>query len=117
MKYTFDQIPEVLHSIEKRLEKIESLLAGEATGIDEESEYIGAEAAREILGISLATLYTKVHHREVPFYKKGNKLYFNRIELLEWIKQGRKKSFEEIREGGRLLLKNIKNKNRGAPDL
>lgn len=111
MKYTFDQIPEVLSSIEKRLERIESILANQAIITGEESEFIGAEAARVILKISLATLYTKAHHREVPFYKKGNRLYFNRQELLEWIKQGRKKSSEEIRIGGSVMLKNMKNQN------
>jgi hypothetical protein len=35
--------------------------------------------------------------------KQGKRLYFNKIELLEWIKAGRKKTLAEIQESIRLL--------------
>lgn len=94
--YTFDQLPEFMKRIDERLDRIEDLLSKETQLKVSENDFINAKEASEILNFSLSTLYTKVCRREVPFYKQGNRLYFSRQELFDWIKEGRKKTFNDI---------------------
>jgi excisionase family DNA binding protein len=111
MKYTFDQIPNILKRIEDRLDKIEEILLDRIQNELTDIEFIGAMEACKILKISLPTLYSKVSLREVPFYKKGNRLHFSKAELLEWIQEGKKSSLADISEKGKDLIKNME-KNR-----
>jgi excisionase family DNA binding protein len=111
MKYSFDQIPNILKRIEDRLDKIEEILLERIQNELTEIEFISATEACKILKITLPTLYSKVSLREVPFYKKGNRLHFSKAELLEWIQEGKKSSLADINEKGDNFLKNMeKNK-------
>lgn len=94
--YTFDEMPNLLAKIEKRLDKIENILSENSSTTNSELDYIDAQKACEILKFTKATLYSKVCKRELPFYKQGNRLYFSRAELLDWIKEGKRKSVSEI---------------------
>lgn len=111
MKYSFDHIPNILKRIENRLDKIEEILLERIQNEHTDIEFIGAMEACKILKITLPTLYSKVSLREVPFYKKGNRLHFSKAELLEWIQEGKKSSQAEINEKGQEFIKNMeKNK-------
>jgi hypothetical protein len=41
--------------------------------------------AQEVTRLSKARIYALVSARDIPHSKRGNKLYFNRAELLEWV--------------------------------
>lgn len=72
------------------------------------------QQASEFLNLSVPTLYTKVSKNEIPVMKRSKRLYFSRIELLDYLKQGRKKSIEEIEhEADTYLLNNKKGLNNG----
>ncbi|WP_454045117.1 helix-turn-helix domain-containing protein [Chryseobacterium sp. Marseille-Q8038] len=110
MEYTFDQIPNILKRIEERLDSIEDLLLERLQNEVPELEFIGAKEACKILKLSLPTLYSKVCLREIPFYKKGNRLHFSKKELLEWIQEGKEKSLDELNENGKEILKKMARK-------
>ena len=42
------------------------------------------------------TFYGYVHRNEIPYHKRGKKLLFLKSEIDEWLKSGRKKTFQEI---------------------
>lgn len=94
--YTFDQLPSFMKNIDERLEKIEELLNKRFQTQISEEDYISAKNASVLLNFTLSTLYSKVCRREIPFYKQGNRLYFSRQELSDWIKDGRKKTLIDI---------------------
>jgi hypothetical protein len=48
----------------------------------------GLELAQEVTRLSKARLYTLVSERAIPHAKRGNRLFFNRQELLEWVAAG-----------------------------
>jgi len=50
------------------------------------------------LNLAVPTIYTKVSKRELPFMKRGKRLYFSKLELSEYLKAGRKSTNEEILE-------------------
>lgn len=73
--------------------------------------------AAEFLKLKISTLYEKTCRKSIPHFKKGNKLYFNRIELEEWIKKGKVKTAAET-EGEALvyLLNGNKKSKLGKTD-
>jgi excisionase family DNA binding protein len=58
----------------------------------------GLDLAVEVTGLKKPTLYALVHRREIPFLKKGKRLYFKREDLEAWIEEGRKATRGEIEQ-------------------
>lgn len=54
---------------------------------DEDKLFIIQEAA-EFLGLTVPTIYTKVSRKEIPFKKVSKRLYFSKLELIEYINKG-----------------------------
>jgi excisionase family DNA binding protein len=50
----------------------------------------GLDVAREVTGLSKARIYALVSQRGIPHSKRGNRLYFNRAELLAWVAEGKR---------------------------
>jgi len=61
-----------------------------------EDQLIGIKEAAKILNLAVSSVYTLVHKRQIPFMKRHQKLYFSRAELMDWIKEGRRKTTAEI---------------------
>lgn len=55
------------------------------------------QEAANFLNLSKPTIYSKVSKRELPFMKRGKRLYFSKSELLEYIKEGRRQTATEIK--------------------
>lgn len=72
------------------------------------------QEAAEFLSLTVPTMYSKASKREIPVMKRSKRLYFSRTELLEYLKDGRKKSNAEIeQEAKAYLLNNKKGLNNG----
>lgn len=63
---------------------------------DQPEQLLTIQQAAEFLSLSVPTLYSKVSKGELPVMKQGKRLYFSRTELMEYIKEGRKKTNAEI---------------------
>lgn len=50
----------------------------------------GIELAREITRLSKARIYALVSKRSLPHSKRGNRLTFNRADLLAWVSEGQR---------------------------
>ena len=55
----------------------------------------GIDLAHQVTGLSNARIYALVSAREIPHAKRGNRLHFNRADLAEWIRQGRREERKE----------------------
>lgn len=71
--------------------------------------FIIKEAA-EFTNLSVPTLYGLVSQRSIPFSKKGKRLYFSEVELIDWIKQGRRKTQTELAQEAELYIVHNKKK-------
>ncbi|TDH23978.1 DNA-binding protein [Segetibacter sp. 3557_3] len=101
---TFDQLPQAVRQLYDKLTTIEQLLREETSSSEKEDELLTITEAAKFLNLSIPTLYGKVSRREIPVNKQGKRLYFYKSELIEWIKQGRKKTTAEVREETDLFL-------------
>ncbi len=105
-------------TIEARLSNIETLLLDLKHAPEEQSEQalsgelLTVQDAANFLSLSVPTIYSKVSKRELPHMKRGKRLYFSRTELLEYIKEGRKKSNAEIAQEANSYLSNSTNGGR-----
>lgn len=100
---TFNELPEAVSELLERMGHIEKLLSDSPVA-PETDELMDVAATSKFLNLSISTLYTKVCRGEIPALKPGKRLYFNKKELIEWIKNARKKSNDEIRQEADLLL-------------
>ncbi len=81
---------------------------------DQLEQLLTIQEAAEFLSLTVPTMYSKVSKGELPVMKRSKRLYFSRTELLEYLKDGRKKSNAEIeQEAKAYLLNNKKGLNYG----
>jgi excisionase family DNA binding protein len=81
---------------------------------DQPEQLLTIQEAAEFLSLTVPTMYSKVSKGELPVMKRSKRLYFSRTELLEYLKDGRKKSNAEIeQEAEAYLLNNKKGLNNG----
>jgi excisionase family DNA binding protein len=54
----------------------------------------GLDLAEKITGLSRGTLYKLTSTRTIPHHKRRGKLYFEREQLLAWIREGNRPTLE-----------------------
>ena len=79
---------------------------------DQPEQLLTVPEAADFLHLKVASIYLKVSRGELPFMKRSKRLYFSSTELLEYIKEGRKKTNAEIEAEAESYLK-----NKGDADL
>ena len=106
---TFNELPEAISRLSEQLNNLEKLLLEkQEQPINEPEQLLNVQGAAKFLGLTVPTIYSKVSKNELPVMKRGKRLYFSSIELLEYIKSGRKKSNAEIEAEAERHLLNTK---------
>jgi len=82
----------IFNQVRKALK--ESLLASNDPVKD---ELLTIESAAELLSVTVPTVYGYVHQRAIPCMKRRGRLYFSKVELLAWIRSGRRLTTDEIK--------------------
>ena len=75
---------------------------------DQPEQLLTVQGAAEFLGLTVPTIYSKCSRNEIPFMKRSKRLYFSSTELMEYPKDGRKKSNAEIEQEAEAYLLNNK---------
>jgi excisionase family DNA binding protein len=108
---TFDQLPEIVAQLFEKITNIESLLL-KKNNLPPQSEpadeLLAIQSAAAFLFLSVPTVYSKVSKGELPAMKQGNRLYFSKKDLIEYVKLGRKKTATEIESEVETFLYNRK---------
>ena len=96
---TFEQLPKAVMRLSEKINNIERLLLDKSNDNQPESDQLlTIQQAGELIKLSVPTLYGYVSRNEIPFSKRPNskRLWFSKLDLTNWIKEGRKKSIGEI---------------------
>ena len=101
---SFEQLPNAVFQLYEKLNNIENLLLNK-TNQPETDQLLTIQEAGELIKLSVPTLYGYVSRNAIPFSKKGKRLYFSRLELMDWVKTGRKKTIAEIQSEANTYLK------------
>ena len=73
-------------------------------------QLLTVQEAAKFLNLTVPTIYSKVSKGELPVMKRSKRLYFSSTELMEYLKEGRKKSNAEIEQEAEAYLSNQKKK-------
>jgi excisionase family DNA binding protein len=79
-------------------EALREVLQEQKDGHGSLPDIFNVKEAAEFLKLRICTVYEKTAARLLPHFKKGNKLYFYRKELEEWVRSGKVTTTREIQE-------------------
>jgi len=79
-----------LEDIAQRLERLEALVTLSA------KEVLDINDVAQLTGYSVKYLRTMIASRDIPHYKRGNRLFFNREEIEDWMMGTRIPTREEM---------------------
>ena len=96
-KLSFDYMPSAIFKLSKQLENIEKLLLNKINLQPQEQpdKLLTVHEAADLLCLTIATVYGKVSKGELPHMKRSKRLYFSTLELMAYLKAGKKKTFDE----------------------
>ncbi len=96
MEFTFEQLPQAVNQLYCKLESIEKLLIDKAyISAPEPEMLLTVKDAATFLSLSVPTIYGLISKKELPVMKRSKRCYFSKLELMNYLKQGRKKTFAE----------------------
>lgn len=94
---SFDSLPKAVSQLSEKLDRLEKLLLEKQDlPVETPDQLFTIDEAAEFLNLSKPTLYSKASRGELPFMKRSKRLYFSRLELLDYLKEGRRQSNAEI---------------------
>lgn len=109
---TFNDLPKAVTMLTKEVSELKRLLIEKQEPPTEQTEQLlTVQGAAEFLGLTVPTIYSKCSRNEIPFMKRSKRLYFSSTELLEYIKEGRRKTNGEIEQETEAYLKTKKGLN------
>lgn len=101
----FEDLPNAVTQLQKGQNELKALLLQKAKPQQEIEAPINLSEVTKITGLTKPTLYGYVQRNEIPYNKKGNRLYFFKSEIIDWIKTGRQKTLKELQgEANNYLL-------------
>lgn len=105
---TFDQLPKAVTMLTKEVSELKRLLIEkqEQPTTEQPEQLLTVQEAAQFLNLTVPTIYSKVSKGELPVMKRSKRLYFSSTELMEYLKEGRKKSNAEIEQEAETYLSN-----------
>ena len=101
------ELAKYVAELEKRVRNLEDKF-------DSGKEVLTLQEAAQYMGIARSSLYKMTSNQAIPFYRPNGKLiFFDKDDILTWIRKNRVFSTEEIEEEARRHMErlSLKNKN------
>ena len=100
------ELAKYVAELEKRVRNLEDKF-------DSGKEVLTLQEAAQYMGIARSSLYKMTSNQTIPFYRPNGKLiFFERDDILSWIRRNRVFSTEEIEEEARLHMQRLSIKNK-----
>ena len=95
------QLTKLIADLQKRVETLEDML-------DAGKEVLTVEEAAKFMGMARSSLYKMTSDQTIPFYRpNGKMIFFEKSDILSWIRKNRVSSREEIEEEARLHMRKL----------
>ena len=97
---TFEQLPQAVNNLTKEVSELKRLLIERQIKPTEDQQDVWLDL-NELVAYdpekrTKATWYSKISKGEVPYHKRGKKIYFLKSEIDDWLKAGKRKTNAEI---------------------
>jgi excisionase family DNA binding protein len=107
---TFEKLPEAVSRLLHDVEVIKNLLLNNSTHTKTEpvlplvKDVLTVEDVSRKIGITKGSVYNLTHLRQIPYYKRGGRIYFYANELDAWIRTDRRKTIKELQDEANLAI-------------
>ncbi|MDH0660089.1 helix-turn-helix domain-containing protein [Empedobacter sp. GD03865] len=112
---TFNELPNAMSLLLEKMNGLEKQLKESARfnqpTISDEEIILDANEVAQLLKVTIGTIRTKTSNGEIPSMKRLGKNYYLKSEIIEYLKQGKKLSFQEIEEQANQYLLTKKGSN------
>lgn len=88
-EYRFEDLPSLVAENNRLLSAVKVFLEVATMPQKVESDLLNVHETSVMLGLSIATIYTKVCKKELPYTKFGKRIFFSKTELQNIINRGR----------------------------
>ncbi|HQG56390.1 MAG TPA: helix-turn-helix domain-containing protein [Bacteroidales bacterium] len=99
---TFDNLPDAVKRLLLEVAEMKNYLLNQAATPAETKQpepvgdFLTVNDVSQILKISKGAVYNMTSTRQIPYFKKCGRVYFDRSEIDEWIRQGRCKTIKQL---------------------
>ena len=91
----------VFPELQRRIETLEKMVYAS-------KEILNLEEAARFIGVTRSQLYKLTHAHAIPYFKpSGNLVYFERTELLKWLRQNPVRSQAQLDEEAGVILNRL----------
>ena len=105
---SFENLPQQVAFLRKEFKELKQLILQGSHSQTEADNPLSIDEVSEFIGKSKPTIYSYVSRNEIPHSKSGGRLYFFKSEIIEWIKQSKVKTIQELE--AEVVLPNRKKK-------
>ncbi len=92
---SFNDLPLAVTELTKKVDELYKVITN-VQPQETTDQFLTVEQAADFLTLSVPTIYSKVSRRELPYMKRGKRLYFARKDLEAYLQGGRVKTVKEI---------------------
>jgi excisionase family DNA binding protein len=89
----FQQLFDMMRVLERKVDALTNERGTFKEVEQTKDELMTVETAADYLSMSRSSIYQLTSRLEIPFMKKGKRLYFKKEELRQWVEEGSNKPF------------------------
>jgi len=106
MEITFETLPKAVTTLQDSVNEIKRLLLEKSNEPQPQADdLLTVQDTAKFLRLSVPTVYTLISKGELPVMKRSKRCYFSKVELINYLKQGRKKTLAETASEADTYLK------------
>lgn len=114
MELQFNDLPKAVTSLQETVNNIERLLLQKSNEHQPEAdELLTVQDCAKFLTLSVPSIYGLIAKGELPVMKRSKRCYFSKVELINYLKQGKRKTFAETASEADQYLTQKKGGNNG----
>lgn len=108
----FEQTQQDVAEVKKDLKDLKAFLLIMAESQIQADDPKPIEEIEKLTGYTKNTIYGYCRENKIPHHKKNGRLFFFKSEIIDWIKEGKRKTIQEVEEDADLILSKKKNSTR-----
>jgi len=101
-RFTLEDVPNEMLLLRQDILDIKNFLLNQSAEKTEpvirlpEKELLTVADVSQMLHLSEGTIYNKTSKQEIPCFKKGRRVYFDKKEIDAWIREDRRKTKKQL---------------------
>ena len=101
-RFTLEDVPNEMQLMRQDILDIKNILLNQSSKITlpvakmPEKELLTVGDVSQMLNLAVGTIYNMSSKQQIPRLKKGRRVYFDRKEIYEWLREDRPKTIQQL---------------------